>query len=170
MVLRIRQRSEEVSVSALSIRKAAREDVDDVTRIIREAFSPYVPRIGRPPAPMLADLGAFVIQETVDLAVHESGIAGVIILLPQPDSLYIDTIAVADAWRGRGVGRMLMAHAEKTALTGGFGAITLVTNAAMTENLSFYPCCGYSVTQRAMQDVYDRVFFRKELREGTTAS
>jgi hypothetical protein len=37
------------------------------------------------------------------------------------------------------------------------------TNAAMTENLAFYPRHGYVETHRASQDGFDRVFFSKRL-------
>jgi hypothetical protein len=47
----------------------------------------------------------------------------------------------------------------------GAPAVTrLYTNAAMTENLAYYPRRGYIETHRAAQDGFHRVFFRKPVR------
>ena len=42
-------------------------------------------------------------------------------------------------------------------------AVELYTNAQMTENQSLYHRLGYAETGRAMEDEFDRVFYRKEL-------
>ena len=39
----------------------------------------------------------------------------------------------------------------------------IYTNAAMTENLAYYPRHGYTQTHRAQLDGFQRVFFRKRL-------
>jgi hypothetical protein len=43
----------------------------------------------------------------------------------------------------------------------GLSEIRLYTNEAMTENLAYYPRNGYTETQRAQQDGFSRVYFRK---------
>lgn len=43
----------------------------------------------------------------------------------------------------------------------GLNEVRLYTNAAMTENLTYYPRHGYRETHRATQDGYRRVFFTK---------
>ena len=42
-------------------------------------------------------------------------------------------------------------------------AVELYTNARMTENMSLYPRPGYAETGRALENGFDRVFYRKEL-------
>lgn len=37
------------------IRRASEMDVDAITVIVHEAYAPYIPRIGKEPAPMLDD-------------------------------------------------------------------------------------------------------------------
>ena len=39
----------------LEIRPARAGDVEDVRRLVRDAYAVYIPRIGREPAPMGAD-------------------------------------------------------------------------------------------------------------------
>jgi hypothetical protein len=41
--------------------------------------------------------------------------------------------------------------------------IRLHTNAAITENLAYYPQHGYTETHRTQQDGFHRVFFRKRV-------
>jgi hypothetical protein len=48
------------SVSGASIRIATLDDVDAITAIVRSAYRPYSPRIGRDPAPMDADYASLV--------------------------------------------------------------------------------------------------------------
>jgi hypothetical protein len=43
-----------------AIRLAGPDDLDVVRRCIDAAFAPYVPRIGKPPAPMLQDYAALI--------------------------------------------------------------------------------------------------------------
>jgi hypothetical protein len=61
----------------------------------------------------------------------------------------------------------LAQQAELPAIT---PEIRLDTNAAMTENLSFYPRLGHRETGRAEQSGFDRVFFTKSTRAGLRAS
>ena len=43
------------------------------------------------------------------------------------------------------------------------GEVRLYTNEAMTESLSYYPRHGYAETDRAEQDGFRHVYFRKPL-------
>ena len=47
-------------IRAARIRPAGPEDVDAIRRIARAAYALYVPRIGREPAPMVADFTASI--------------------------------------------------------------------------------------------------------------
>jgi GNAT superfamily N-acetyltransferase len=50
-----------------------------------------------------------------------------IVLLPKPDHLLLDNIAVAPARQGSGLGRWLLAFAEAEAVRRGYGEIRLYT-------------------------------------------
>ncbi|MGH3272810.1 MAG: GNAT family N-acetyltransferase, partial [Streptosporangiaceae bacterium] len=88
---------------------------------------------------------------------------GLLILIPQPDHLLLENIAVLPAAQGRGIGGRLLGLAEQHARSLGRSEIRLYTNEAMTENLAYYPRRGYTETHRAEQDGFRRVFFRKPL-------
>ena len=143
--------------------QAARDDARAVAGCVRAAYAHYVERIGREPAPMTADYEALIDAGEVWVARAGDGVAGVLVLRPQPPALLLENVAVAPDRQGEGLGRALMAFAEDRARAEGLAEVVLYTNERMTENLRFYPALGYAETGRAMQDGFARVFFRKEV-------
>jgi GNAT superfamily N-acetyltransferase len=148
------------------IRPGERRDAAAIRRVVRDAYAVYVPRIGREPAPMAADYDALVAEGAVWVAVTDEGLVGVLVLRPQVDSLLLENVAVAPPAQGRGLGGALVAFAEERARELGLGAVTLYTNARMTENLALYPALGYREVGRRRQDGFDRVFFEKAVGRG----
>ncbi len=130
---------------------------------MREAYALYVPRIGREPAPMAADYAELVARCEVWVAAEGDEIVGVLVLRPEPGSLFLENVAVAPSRQGRGIGSALLAFAEDQARGLRLPEVTLYTNEAMTENLSFYPARGYVETERRFDEGFHRVFFRKLL-------
>ena len=49
------------------------------------------------------------------------------------------------ACQGRGLGRRLIAHAERLAAAMGYGEIRLYANARFVENVAFYQRLGYAI-------------------------
>jgi predicted N-acetyltransferase YhbS len=149
----------------LTSRLATPGDVAEVRAIVQAAFELYIPRIGRPPAPMTADYAAAVDRREVRVVLDDGEIAGLVLLVAQSEHLLLDVLAVRPAAQGRGIGAYLLRLAEGEAAALGFAEIRLCTNAAMTENLRYYPRQGYQLTHRAQQDRFQRVFFAKQLRD-----
>jgi len=147
----------------IAIRLAAEADAPALAKIAAAAYQRYVPRIGRPPAPMTADYPAAVRRGQAWVAVMDGEVAGFIILIPRPGYLLLENVAVLPAAQGQGIGARLLALAEDRAHALGMPEIRLYSNAAMTENLAYYPRHGYTQTHRAQQDGFDRVFFCKRV-------
>jgi len=147
----------------IAVRPAGLADVPALQRIAGLAYQQYVPRIGRPPAPMTADYSAQVAAGLVWVAVEDGDVLGLLVLHREADHAELENVAVAPAAQGRGVGAALMAHAEAVATGWGLAEIQLYTNVAMTENLTYYPGLGYRETGRGEQDGFQRVFFSKRL-------
>jgi ribosomal protein S18 acetylase RimI-like enzyme len=120
-----------------------------------------VPRIGRRPAPMIADYAQAVRDGRVWVAVDNRVLVGLAVLILQPDHLLLENIAVSPSAQGQGIGTRLLALAEDHARRHGMSEVRLYTNEAMTENLAYYLRRGYIETHRAEQDGFRRVFFRK---------
>jgi ribosomal protein S18 acetylase RimI-like enzyme len=145
------------------IRAATAADVSVIGQIVEQAYLHYIPRIGKPPGPMLDDYAARVAEGVVWVIAEESIIAGIIILLPRPEYLLLDNIAVAPARQGAGLGRRLLAFAEAEAVRRGYREIRLYTHQTMTENQRLYAAIGYEVIGHGTEDGYERVFMRKQL-------
>ena len=145
------------------MRRAEAGDVAALEVVASEAYRDYVPRIGRPPAPMTADYGETVRGGLAWVAVREGEIVGLLVLTVEPDHLLLENVAVRPSAQGCGIGARLLAFAEDQARAAGRDEIRLYTNEAMTENLAYYPKYGYTETHRAEQDGFRRVFFSKRL-------
>ena len=88
---------------------------------------------------------------------------GMLVLLERPNHLLLDNIAVAPDSHGRGIGRALLRFAEAEARRRGHRELRLYTHEMMTENIALYARAGWTLTGRAVQDGFSRLFFRKEL-------
>jgi GNAT superfamily N-acetyltransferase len=111
----------------------------------REAYAKWVPIIGREPKPMTADYAAAVRHHRIDLLHLDGRLAALIEMIPGPDHLLIENVAVAPAYQGRGLGRWLLAHAEALAASLGHAEIRLYTNGLFAENLRLYRRLGYRI-------------------------
>lgn len=147
----------------ITVRLAAPNEAVTLHTIAREAYQHYVPRIGREPAPMLADYAAAVRDGQAWVLLNQSQVIGFVVLIAQPDHLLLQNLAVRPSRQGRGAGSRLLDLAEDEARRLRLGEIRLYTNEAMAENLAWYPRHGYAETHRAEQDGFRRVFFSKRL-------
>jgi len=149
---------------ALQIRKATTHDLSQVVVCARLAYSKYVDRIGKIPAPMSADFFHQIKKGIVFVAQQESKFAGYVVFYPAGrNHLHLENIAVLPEMSRQGIGKALIKYAEHVAQQAGLKAVELYTNEAMTENLSMYSKLGYVEIGRERQDGFNRVFFRKKL-------
>jgi ribosomal protein S18 acetylase RimI-like enzyme len=146
-----------------TIRLATPEDLADVEEIVRAAYAGYIPLIGQQPGPMRDDYSALIEKRSVYVLVGQSGIIGVLVLLPEEDAMLLDNVAVRPEMQGRGYGRLLIAYAERLSIDRGFRAIRLYTNEAMSENIRLYERLGFVETHRAEEKGFRRVYMRKAL-------
>ncbi len=143
------------------IRPADAADLPAVERIVRAAYAMYIARIGKPPGPMLDDYAALVRAHCVWVA--GTPVAGLVVLLAEPDHLLLDNVAVDPAAQGQGLGRALITFAADEARRRGYREMRLYTHQTMTENIALYARTGWQETGRGEQDGFERVFFRKDV-------
>ncbi|MEO8715512.1 MAG: GNAT family N-acetyltransferase, partial [Acetobacteraceae bacterium] len=141
-------------------------DVPVMTRIVVAAYTKYVARIGKPPAPMLDDYAGHVRAHAAWVIEDHGAVVGLIVLLPMDDHLLLDNVAVDPPLHGRGIGRALVTFAEREARRRGYHETRLYTHEMMTENLAMYPALGWQETGRGEEAGYRRVFFRKPVLQG----
>lgn len=145
------------------IRRAESRDLAAIQSIARDAYTLYIERIGRRPAPMDADYTALISSNAVFIGEDQGVIQGFIVIYPVDGALHIETVAVRPDFQGKGLGKALLAFAEKNARDGDLAFLDLYTNAKMTENIAFYPKLGYVEYDRRLEAGFERVFFRKAL-------
>ncbi len=143
------------------IRPADAADLPEIERIVRDAYTKYIVRIGKPPGPMEDDYPAHVRRH--DVWVAGDPIGGLIVLLGEDDHLLLDNIAVDPARQGQGIGRALMQFADAEARRRGYRELRLYTHETMVENIALYSRSGWVQTGRGVQNGFARVFFRKLL-------
>lgn len=147
----------------MRIRQAVSADLDAVKSCANEAYAKYVQRIGKKPAPMIADFAVLIAKETVHVMVDDGSVLGFIVLYPCDDHIHVANVAVFPEQIGRGIGGQLLAFAEHEARRLELPAVELYTHEKMTENLSLYPHLGYQEISRRKQAGFSRVYFRKNL-------
>lgn len=149
--------------SPFIIRPAHAGDAQPITELVNDAYSPYIPRIGRKPGPMLDDYARLIAEAAVFVLEEGDEIAGILVMEREHSELVLLNVAVLPRYKGQGIGKQLMGFCEDYARDNGCTAIRLYTHALMTENLGIYCKLGYQETHRATQDGFDRVFMRKAL-------
>ncbi len=145
------------------IRKAEASDLEAIRACARAAYSLYVERMGREPAPMVADFAASINLGNLHLVDVEGTVAGFVVFYPRQNHVHLENVAVSPDFQQRGIGSKLIEHVEQSAKQDGFHRVELYTNVKMTENLGLYPRLGYQQFDRRIEDGFDRVYFGKDL-------
>jgi ribosomal protein S18 acetylase RimI-like enzyme len=130
---------------AIAFRAATPADAALVRELVRAAYAKWVPVIGREPRPMTADYDRALREHEIEFLSADGEIAGLIETMLQPDHLWIENVAVRPERQGQGIGRRLLAHAERKAAAAGHAELRLLTNAAFTTNVTLYSRLGYRV-------------------------
>ena len=148
------------------IRAATAHDVARLRAIARAAYAKYVPRIGREPAPMMADYAADVAAQRAVVVEISGEVRGYLVGWPEGDAYFIENIGVDPQYQGHGLGRRLIEHAVTEARHRRLTALSLYTNEAMTENLAMYAHLGFAETHRVTEQGFRRVYMRRPLAHG----
>lgn len=133
--------------SSISTIVAAEQDLPAVDHLLAVVSDVYAP--SRPPRRAYDELLssdssycllAFAGEQPIGLCVA--------VCVPKLDQrigfLFIDEIAVAEAWRRRGVGRKLIDHAVRLAEERGLAGVRLLTSLANTVAQKFYAVLGFA--------------------------
>jgi N-acetylglutamate synthase-like GNAT family acetyltransferase len=149
-----------------ALRRATDDDAGAITELVADAYRHYEPLIGRTPMPMLVHYADALREHDIWVLELDSRLVGVIELEPRGDHLWVENVAVAPRWQGRGFGRLLLRHAEVEAARLGLREIGLLTNERYIDNIAMYTRYGYRETHRVPHQGTDLVFFRKQLQAG----
>jgi ribosomal protein S18 acetylase RimI-like enzyme len=145
------------------IRLAMPQEADTIRDIVHAAYRDYIPRIGKPPGPMLDDYVRRVAEGQAWVLEDAGRIVGILVLEQTDESFLLDNVAVVPHAQGGGYGRMLIAFAEAEGRRRGYREIRLYTHALMTENQALYKRLGFAETGRITEKGFDRVYMTKRL-------
>ena len=146
------------------IRPARPGEADTLRDVVHTAYRHYIPRIGKPPGPMLDDYAARIADGQAWVLEDARRIMGILVLEETPEGFLLDNIAILPEGQGKGYGRALIEFAEAEARRRGFAEIRLYTHEMMTENIALYTRIGYVETHRVSEKGYDRVYMTKQLK------
>lgn len=151
------------------IQLAQPSDCEAVSACVHAAYAHYIQRLGREPAPMLADYRTLIEHGVVYVLREPSrgALCGVLVIETQHDCVFVENVAVHPEYQHRGLGRRLLSFAEHQAVAGGLNEVRLYTNELMTENIAYYQHLGFEELERRMDHGYRRVFMRRVLQAST---
>lgn len=150
---------------SLSLRRAGPADAPAVAAVVAAAYAPHAARMGRPPAPMLADHAADIAHGAVWVAERHGAVVAAMTLRAEVDGALLDSVAAAPP--GGGAGGALLALAERRAAG---GRLRLYTHASMVENQAWHRRRGFAEVPAWEVSDYDRVYFEKRCGTGGCAS
>jgi GNAT superfamily N-acetyltransferase len=96
------------------------------------------------------------------LAFSDSQVVGTISVVLKDESLYVRGMAVLPAARGRGLGQLLLGHAEKYARAKGCNRLFLSSTPFLTEAIRLYERSGYVRIDDGPHDLFGTPLFTME--------
>src|SRR5262249_26445155 len=144
----------------LTFRTAMLSDGEEVGRVIRAAFTPYVRALGRE---LPADGSARFAEERerfaaelergdVYVALDGEHIVGAVRTKPQENALSIRPIAADPSRQGTGAGTWLLARIDEVARSRGLGGLSLETAEMAEANIRLYRRHGFEIVGRGPPD------------------
>jgi GNAT superfamily N-acetyltransferase len=94
----------------------------------------YIPRLGKPPGPMLESYDRVISQRAVYVVEEGGAVIGALVLGRDREGLLLENVAVDPQHLGKGIGEALLQFAEAEARRQGFAQIHLYTYARREEN------------------------------------
>ncbi|MEQ1522032.1 MAG: GNAT family N-acetyltransferase [Aestuariivirga sp.] len=135
-------------MTAAKLRRATLADAAAVRDVTRAAYAKWIPLIGREPKPMTANYERAVVEHIIDLYEENDVPVALIEVIPQATCLLIENIAVLPNQQGKGLGDLLLNHAEIIARSLHLSELQLYTNAAFISNIDFYARRGFQEFHR----------------------
>ncbi|WP_338661372.1 GNAT family N-acetyltransferase [Pararoseomonas sp. SCSIO 73927] len=145
------------------MRPARPDEAEAIRALVQRAYAPYVPLIGRRPAPMDDDFAARIAQRQAHVMERDGVVIALAVIEARADHLWIENLAVEPGLHGGGIGRALLAFAEAEARRLGLPELRLLTNARMERNRAVYARAGFRETEEREEHGLHRVYMARRL-------
>ena len=145
-------------------RQALPADATACQKIAEAAYLPYLTRMDRKPAPMNANYINHIKNDQV-FVMEDSQVAQIIafsVIVIKNKIYWLENIAVSPQYQQRGIGKEILSEIEKW-LSKRTHSYQLYTNIVMYENIVWYKKQGFIQLHHALEDGFERVYFRKHL-------
>ena len=133
--------------TALQVRTATVADAKQIADILLEAFSMYKPFYTPEAFTVVTPPADEIVQRFGDgpmwVAVRGEEALGTVSVLPEPEWLYIRSMAVRPAAQGLGIGHLLMDAVEEFGRENGFDRLFLYTTYFSTGAIELYEKHGF---------------------------
>jgi ribosomal protein S18 acetylase RimI-like enzyme len=144
----------------LTFRTAMLSDGEEVGRVIRAAFTPYISALGREfPADGSAQyaqewerIAAEVERGDVYVALEGQHVVGAVRTKPQDKDLHIQLIVVDPPQQRTGIGSWLLQRIDEVARARGLGGLSLETAEMAVANIRLYRRHGFEIVSRGPPD------------------
>lgn len=97
---------------------------------------------------MTADYESAVAHHWIDLIELNGEVVALIEMIPRSDHIFVENVAVAESYQGRGLARKMLARAEVLARASELAEVRLLTNTAFASNLAMYEQLGFELTEK----------------------
>jgi len=129
------------------IRISTPSDADAISEVLRAAFIPFQDGCTSGAFNAITPTGDEIRERynegRIWVASDGDGIIGTVSTVPEPEWLYIRSMAVSPESRGAGVGCQLISAVENYAIENGFDRLFLYTSLFLTGAERFYEKCGF---------------------------
>src|SRR5215472_14204762 len=136
-------------MAEFSLRAMEERDAAAVAALIRAAFAAQSVPTDPPPSALRVtrdDVVAHLRTGCGAVAEADGELAGSALWAAHDGALYLGRLAVAPAWRGRGIARALVAAAEEAARRMALPRVRLSTRLALLDNRRLFAACGFVET------------------------
>lgn len=144
-------------MTKFTLRPLASNDAAAVAALIRAAFAAQSVVTDPPPSALRVtepDIAAHLQKGEGAVAEVAGALVGSALWVEQDDRLYLARLAVAPAFRGRGIAKRLIAAAEAAARNAGLPVLRLSTRLALQDNRRLFAACGFVETTREAHPGY----------------
>ena len=129
------------------IRKSTPNDADAISDLLRAAFTPFkdgcTEGAFKAITPTSEEIRGRYDEGAIWVASVGDQIVGTVSTVPEPEWLYIRSMAVRPGAQGSRIGYRLLDAVEKYGIENGFDRLFLYTSDFLTGALQFYERCGF---------------------------
>ena len=130
-----------------TIRRSTPSDADAISEVLRAAFTPFkdgcTPGAFKAITPTADEIRERYNEGPIWVALVGDRIIGTVSTIPEPEWLYIRSMAVRPDAQGGGIGYRLLEAVENHGIESGFNRLFLYTSDFLTGALEFYERCGF---------------------------